>query len=312
MRRFKKRARDPRGGGLYLLKLSLRPWRLAPWSQIFSVLAVGFLLLLAGFLFWMQDGLRTVVLRLKGEQVITAYLQPSLEAETEKRALEQIRGVLGAGVGASVHLVDHSEFLGGLKDSYPELVRDLEDLGQEMSQIVPRYVSISGVLPESMVEAVRKIPGIESAETSGDRFRPIVGAFSALRWVARVIMVGICFALFTGLIHLARMNGYLHREALGILRLWGASTMSLMAPGLISGVLVGIFGGLIAALGWLTFGARLGFQIRLLSPILRGLPPFSTQMSWVLLLMGAALGLLAGALGNLSGLSLYREDGSQG
>ncbi len=297
---------------MYLLKLSLRPWRLALWSQIFSALAVGFLLLLAGFLFWMQDGLKTVVLHLKGEQVVTAYLQPSLEPQAEKRVLDQIHEVLAGNGEASVRLVNHSEFLEGLKESYPELVRDLKDLGQEMSQIVPRYVSISGLFSESLVDSLRKIPGIESAETSGDRFRPIVGAFSALRWVARVIMVGICFALLTGLIQLARMNGYLHRDALGILRLWGASSLSLMAPGLISGVLVGILGGLLAAGGWLTLGVGLGKQVRSLSPILRGLPVFSTQTSWVLFLLGGLLGLLAGGLGSLSHSQSQREEGVSG
>ncbi len=308
MRHFEKRARDPRGGCLYLLKLSLRPWRLALWSQVFSALAVGFLLVLAGFLFWMQDGLRTVVLHLKGEQVITAYLQPSLDAQAESRVLDQVREVVGDQSGVVIHLVGQSEFLDGLKDSYPELVRDLKDLGQEMNPIVPRYVSITGMLSDTVVNSLRKVPGIEAAETSGDRFRPIVGAFSALRWLARVIMLGICFALFSGLIQLARMNGYLHRDALGILRLWGANSISLMTPGLISGVLVGSLGGALAAFGWLTFGATLGGQIRLLSPVLNRLPPFSMHLAWVLFLTGSLLGLLAGALGGFS----QREEGILG
>ena len=174
---------------MYLLKLSLRPWRMALWSQVISALAVGFLLMLIGFLFWMQDGLKSVVVRLKGEQVITAYLQPSLEAQAEGRLLEQVREVVG-GDSSSIRLVNHSEFLGGLRDSYPELVRDLEDLGQQMTQIVPRYVSIVGVFPDTLLESIKKVPGIESAEASGDRFRSVVGAFSVLRWVARVVMVG--------------------------------------------------------------------------------------------------------------------------
>lgn len=297
---------------MYLLRLALRPWRMAPWSQVFSALAVGFLLLLAGFLFWMQDGLRTVVVHLKGEQVITAYLQPSIEPDAVGRVLEDVRGVFGADAGVAVQLVDRAEFLTGLKGSYPELVRDLEDLGQQVSQVVPRYVSVSGVFASSKLDAVRKVSGIESAEASGDRYRPIVGAFSALRWIARVIMVGICFALFTGLIHLSRLNGYLQRDALGILRLWGASSISLLAPGLISGLLVGALGGVLATSGWLSLGAALGRQVRSLSPILNHLPAFSAQMSWVLFLIGGISGLMAGVFGSLSGIQLDRQEGGQG
>ena len=70
---------------MLLLKLSLRPWKLAPASHLFSSVAVGFLLLLVGFLFWMQTGLRPLVARLQGEQVVTAYLDPSVDAKDETK-----------------------------------------------------------------------------------------------------------------------------------------------------------------------------------------------------------------------------------
>ena len=64
----------------------------------------------------------------------------------------------------------------------------------------------------------------------------------------------------------------------------------------------------LVAFGWLTFGATLGGQIRLLSPVLNRLPPFSMHLAWVLFLTGSLLGLLAGALGGFS----QREEGILG
>lgn len=285
---------------------------MALWSQIFSALAVGFSLLLAGFLFWMQDGLRGVVIRLKGEQVVTAYLHPTLDQPGVAKAVEEIRASFPPDQKVTLKLVEHREFLDGIKGTYPELVRDLEDLGQEMNQIVPRYVSITGVFPEAQLEQIRKLSGVESAESSGDRSRPIVGAFSALRWLARLMMVGICFALFTGLLHLARMNGYLHQDALGILRLWGADSLALLTPGLISGVMVGALGGLLAAAGWVSIGATLGRHLRTLSPVLKTLPPFSIAIASDLVLVGMVLGLIAGLVGSFSGLGASRQEGVSG
>ena len=76
---------------MLLLKLALRPWRLAPYSQFFSAFAVAFLLLLAGLLFWMQQGLKPVLVRLQQEQVITAYLGPSIDPKSDNQVIDQIQ-----------------------------------------------------------------------------------------------------------------------------------------------------------------------------------------------------------------------------
>ena len=253
---------------MFLLKLSLRPWRLAPIGHVFSSLAVGFLLLLAGFLFWMQAGLKPVLARLQGEQVVTAYLDATVDGKDESKIVDSIRTSLGAHAQSSeIRFVGSAQFVENLKGAYPELSRELEDLGPEMATVVPRYVSVAGILPDRALERIKSVPGIESAESSKDRYAHIVGAFLALRWVSRLLIAGVCFALFTGLIHLARMNAFMHREALSILKLWGASQAELRAPGMISGSLVGALGGAIALLGWLTAGQWLGSQLRLLSPL---------------------------------------------
>src|SRR2546423_1094766 len=127
---------------MYLLKLSLRPWRLAPFSQLFSAIAVGFLLFLISFLLWMQQGLKPVLSRLQGEQVVIAYLDRSVERKDEERIVDQIQLSLGAHPSIEVKLVNSNQFVGMLKAQYSELGRELEDLGPEMDQIVPRYISI--------------------------------------------------------------------------------------------------------------------------------------------------------------------------
>src|SRR5437016_5427747 len=109
---------------MYLLKLALRPWRLAPFSQIFSSIAVGFLLLLVGFLFWMQQGLRLVVLRMQGEQVVTAYLDSTVLSKDESRLVESIRNALGSQSGIEIKVVTAPQFVSAVKNQYPDLGRE--------------------------------------------------------------------------------------------------------------------------------------------------------------------------------------------
>lgn len=294
---------------MYLLKLAIRPWRLALLSQLFSATAVGFLLLLVGFLFWMHQGLRVVLVRLQGEQIVTAYLNPSETVEDEKRVLSAVQSILGPKGRVEVKLVDAPHFINLLKGQYPDLGRELEDLGDDMNQVVPRYVSIAGVLPDSVLEKIKNIPGIESAESSKDRYHQIVAAFSALRWVARVLIVGTCLALFTGLIHLSKMNAYLHRDSLFLLKFWGADHPQLITPGIVSGLLVGFLGGGIALGGWMVVGVSLTHRIRVLSSLLREMPSANWDLAIPLFIVGGVLGLLAGIAGSWSALHSKNEGG---
>lgn len=286
---------------MYLLKLALRPWRMAPLSQVFSSLAVGFLLLLVGLLFWLEQGLGPVIHRLRSEQVVTAYLDPSLEAAKEQAVVDAIRLSLGASAiekgRVETKLMGTQDFIQELEGEYPELGRELQNLGGEMNAIVPRYVTVTGILADSALTEIQKVPGIESAESSKDRYHHIVGAFSTLRWVARILAAGLVLALLTGLMHLSRMNSYLHQDALSLLRLWGASASILKVPGLLSGLWVGLAGGAIAGVGWLLGGSWLASHVRSLSPILQEMNVQGVLPGVSLLAAGALLGMLSGALG---------------
>lgn len=292
---------------MFLLKLSLRPWRLAPMSHLFSAAAVGFLLLVSGFLYWLQDGLKPVVARLQGEQVITAYLEHDNGVDPAK-VTDAIRIAVGAHAkpapgskpAVQVEYVDSRQFVQNLKPSYPELSNELEDLGPEMAAVVPRYVSVTGLLEDAALAQVIKVPGVESAETSRDRYARVVGAFMALRWVAKLLVLGAAFALLTGLIHLSRLNAYMHREALTILKMWGAGALEMRAPAMISGAMVGAVGGLAAGTAWLVAGDSLSQQIRSLSPMLTGLPTASAAIALGIVGSGILIGVFAGALGGIA------------
>lgn len=298
---------------MLLLKLSLRPWRLAPYSQLFSGLAVGFLLVLAGFLLWMQQGLKPVLARLQNEQVITAYLDPSVEPSDEAKVVDSIRTNLGAqGVRApqvDIELVDQKQFVDRLKQTYPELAQELEDLGGEMAAVVPRYVAVSGIFPDTVLGSIKAVPGVESAETSKDRHRQVLSAFSTLSWVVRVLVVGLALALFTGLIHLSRTNAFLHRDVMGILRLWGAHEWMLKVPALLSSLSVGLLGGTVASITWFALGGWLSRNVKALSPMLRDLPMIESATSVQLLIAGAMIGLMAGVFGGFAGSAFSNANG---
>jgi cell division protein FtsX len=296
---------------MYLLKLSLRPWRRSPYSQLFTSLAVGVLLFLASFLFWMQRSLGPVIERLTNEQVITAYLDPNLSAKGEAEVVDTIRTNLGAHFTAQmssqgssqpqpdIELIESDRFINHLRGDYPDLARELEDLGSEMQSVIPHYISISGILPPNTFDEVKSVRGIQSADSSSDRFRNVVGAFRALKWIITLLTFGLGLALITGLIHLGRTNAYLYQESSLLMKLMGASQAALRIPGLVSGLLVGSCGGAFAATGWTTLGISMTHHVRSLSPMLRYMPEGHAGFALVLILAGAILGAASGTLGDI-------------
>jgi cell division protein FtsX len=286
---------------MYLLKLALRPWRIAPFSQLLSSIAVGCLLFLSGVLAWLHDGLRPVIARLQSEQVITAYLDSSVDAaEGEAKIMDAIRERLAAAGNGSAPLDVRREDGRGFADKisgiYPELSKELRDLGEEVNQVVPRSISVTGVLSADSLERLKTIPGIEAVESSKDRYSHVVGAFKTLRWVSRLLLLGVGFALALGLLHLSRMNASIFGDALSWMRLSGGAAWTLRVPGLIIGLWVGAMGGAIACTTWVSVGRWMAEQIRSFSPILEGMPVASVSTGGVLLAVGLLLGALAGAL----------------
>jgi cell division protein FtsX len=265
-------------------------------------MAVGLMLLLSGFLFWIQQGLKPVMTRLRYEQVITAFLDPSVESKDEAHVVDSVRDVIRTTVGsqatADIGYVDAKKAIDSIRADHPDLGRELEGLGSEADTVVPRYVTVAGIFPDSIVDSIREIQGIESADSSKDRYKHVVAAFSALRWVAKVLVVGLCLALLTGLIHLSRMNSYIHQDAVALMKLWGGSDFLLRTPSLLSGVLVGCLGGGLAGMGWLIAGKWFARHIRALSPMLKDMATLPLYFPLMLLAAGALLGLLAGLLGS--------------
>lgn len=290
------------------VKIALRAWRRAPISQSLSAMAVGFLLFLVGFLMWLHYALGPVLTRLKTEQVITAYVSPEVSEREADQLIDSIKTSLGSSVleNAKIEFTNSEGFLEKARESYPELISQLVELGNEIQFLIPKYISISGVLPQSTVEEVRKLKGIESVESSSHRFRYMITALSTLQRVTQVLMIGLCFSLLVGLIQLLRMNTQLQSDAISILRLWGAGGMILRIPGILANFFVGLAGGFTAFLTWKLFGSHLGSQIQSLSPLFKEMPLGMDRIGTILLILGAMAGVLSGCFGAIWGRS-YRN-----
>lgn len=280
------------------LKLALRPWRVSWLAQFFSVIAVSLLLTLIGFSYWVAQGLKPIIAGLQSQHVVTAYLRPDGDAISEDRIRLSI-GAAARDATVETELVTAQRFLRKLGERYPDLAREIEDLGEEGRTLVPRFVTIAGALPDDAIQRIRTIDGVSGVETSRDQFKSMVEAFQSMRWISVVLVLGLCLAILTGLIQIARTHTLIQQETLALMRLMGASRFVLAMPAMISGLIVGAAGGAIACAFWLGLGDRLTTQVKALSPFLASFSG-APYVGVILLMAGLALGAFGGALGSLT------------
>lgn len=224
---------------MFLLKLAIRPWKLAPFSQFLASTSSVVLLFLIGFLVWFSSSVSTVIKRLSGDQIVTVYLETGSDAAKPGVVTDSIRTSLGS---SAIHIdfVGANEFLDSLAKNYPELSKEISSLGEEQKALTPQYLSLKGKITNDQLIRIKKINGVESIDTSGDRFRPIVENLQALRFVTNAFLIGAFIALAALFILLSRMNRSIHDEISSLLRQMGSSEARARSPQILSGALFGL------------------------------------------------------------------------
>ncbi|HTL11636.1 MAG TPA: hypothetical protein VL588_04070 [Bdellovibrionota bacterium] len=280
---------------MYLLKIALRPWRVAPLSQGLGAATAGFLLLMMGLLIWVDRGLAPAVEHLRNDSVATVYLAPPAQGETADGPLKAVRAVVGPEVTA--RFVDRAQFVGELKGTYPQLADQLLELGSEMNTVVPRYITVSGALGDDTVARLRSLPGVLQVDRSEGRSGRVFSAIHAMRWLARVLALAIGAAVIAALSQMARMNWGILGESTSLLRLWGGGELASRLPGVVAGLVAGGTAGALTLALWFPAGGWIGARIRALSPLLASLPAPGGALPLTLALAAVLIGGAAALLG---------------
>ena len=154
------------------------------------------------------------------------------------------------------------------------------------------------------VESVRSLEGVANIRAEGklaESFVTVRNVATVLAWILVIILVAVALFIISNTI---RLTTFARREEIAIMKMCGATNSFVRWPFVIEGLLLGLFGALIAfLLQWAVYAAVYkaivaGGAVTLFSVI-----PFGSIWSSVLLLFLAA-GALIGACG--SGLAIRR------
>lgn len=277
---------------MFPLKMALRPWKLAPLSQWLSALTLGILLFVFSFLSWFSNALSPVLVRLSSDQVVTAYLDTSEDTSGEKIS-DQIKIQLGSSASRIDH-VNSTEFLSELSKIYPDLAREVSSLGQDMKMIAPEYVTIRGQISESQLENLKRLKGVDSVDSSVERFKPIFESLHTTQWITRVFLGAVLFGLFTVLFLMSRLNASIHQNGRKLIYQLGGSRLQAKFPQVFHQTILGVIGGALASGAWLFSQSIWVHKIQTFSPYFRDLAPAPSSSVFLVIALGAVIGFFSG------------------
>lgn len=181
-----------------------------------------------------------------GQSVISVYLDAQAQPEQLQSAMEQLRSWNG---NRRVVYVSPAAALEQLQ----ELLGDKTVLDEAFGGFNPLtgYLEVE-VKPETAVavaQSARELTGVRSVRDNQlllDRLQLVI---TAVNWTGLLLASLLGLLTMVVVAHTVRQGLAAQRDQMDILRLMGAAEGFVVAPFLLEGVLLGIIGGLVAAIG---------------------------------------------------------------
>lgn len=283
-----------------VLKIALRPWKKSPILFSFATLGTSGLVAILAMAFLMDSHLKKKAHELSLEQVLTVYVNPA-QAD---RVISEIEDTIEQPVGAQavakpieMKSFTSEEFKKDLEKNYPDLYRQIQDLGPEGDAMVPRFISLSGEIPSSVTDKVSQISGVEQIDTSEERHKETLSAISAFRKAGALGVAALFLACALLLMQVGRYQSEVLAPVTKLFSQWGASSFKQNLPILISSALFSLVVFTLAFV-FVSYGVRMGVaNFEKLTPLFQGFeyPGFSFYVS-----VAAAACLFALGLGRVS------------
>lgn len=277
---------------------AVRGIRRASTTSLLAVLTIAVVLVLAGSAWLLVGNMAELLDDFGSELQLTAYLDPALPEAQQRALAERVAEERGVEKVAVVSQAEALERFGKMAGS-AELLAGLDE------NPLPPSLEI-GLAPEArnrdaiaaLSASLAKLPGLEIAH--GEDWIEGYGRAIALARGAALGLAGVLgLAALLIVANTIRLAVYARRDELDILALVGASRTFVRVPFLLEGTIQGLLGGLLALA--IVFGVFTLLEPQLeavLEPVLgrAGLVLFSSAQSVMLVLAGAALGLVGSLL----------------
>lgn len=285
----------------YFIKETGRIIRLNLLSNIFSVIGTSLILFILGIVIAGTDIGNRLVTMLNDEAEVNAYFSQEVTSRDWGTLARNIGAIDGV---RNIRIVDEDEAKANMEDILGEEAEILELFDDNpFEAFVEIRIDVDAM--DSVIDSVNNTEGIEYVRDNRDVLEKIQDITYALNIMGYLMIVAVGITTLIILSHMIRQGIYNNRNQINTLRLLGSPGAFIGLPYVLTGILLTLLGGLLAALAVAILINGAYSSISGTIPFLP-LQPREELINKMTLWL-PSLSLVLGFLGSLFGLSSIRE-----
>lgn len=285
----------------YFIKESGRVIRLNLLSNIFTVIATGLILLLLGIVISGTDIGNRLVVMLNDEAEVNGYFSRDISLDERDELAVNINNLDGV---RDTRIVSEDEAKTNMQEILGEEAKILELFEENpFEAFVEIRIDVDAM--DYVIDSVKNTKGIEYVRDNRDVLQKIQDITYALKVIGYLMIIAVGITTLIILSHMIRQGIYNNRDQINTLKLLGSPGAFIGFPYVLTGIVLTLLGGLLAALAlvFLINGAYDSISGTL--PFMP-LPPRGELIDKMTLWL-PALSLILGFFGSLFGLSSIGE-----
>ena len=285
----------------YFIKESGRVIRLNLLSNIFTVIATGLILLLLGIVISGTDIGNRLVVMLNDEAEVNGYFSRDISLDERDELAVNINNLDGV---RDTRIVSEDEAKTNMQEILGEEAKILELFEDNpFEAFVEIRIDVDAM--DYVIDSVKNTKGIEYVRDNRDVLQKIQDITYALKVIGYLMIIAVGITTLIILSHMIRQGIYNNRDQINTLKLLGSPGAFIGFPYVLTGIVLTLLGGLLAALAliFLINGAYESISGTL--PFMP-LPPRGELIDKMTLWL-PALSLILGFFGSLFGLSSIGE-----
>ena len=260
------------------------------WMTFASVGTVAVSLFVLGVFLILVMNMNRMAGMLESQVQISVYLEDKLEDSDHKKIKSEIENMQGI---ESVRFVSRDDAKEKLAERLGDQKYLLEALGDKNPLPDAFEVTVhQPELVETAAAAIAQIKGVEEAKYGQDVVEHLFDITRLMRVFGLALMVLLAGATLFIISNTIRLTVFARRKEIAIMKYVGATDWFIRWPFIIEGIVMGCFGGLLAALALRSFYAAMAAKIYSTLAFFPLMPqyPFMNYVTVGIILAGMAIG----------------------
>ncbi len=266
------------------------------WMSFASVGTVAVSLFVLGVFLILVLNMNRLANSLESQVQINVYLEDGLSRGEREDVFADINELKGI---QSVEFVGKEEALTRLKERLGDQRYLLDALGEENP--LPDSFEVTMADPqlvETTAQSIDKISGVESAKYGQDVVEHLFDITRLMRIFGLILVLLLAGATLFIISNTIRLTVFARRKEIAIMKYVGATDWFIRWPFILEGMVLGLIGGMIAALVLRSFYAAMAAKIYGTLAFFPLMPqyPFMNYVSFALIVSGMAIGMTGSAI----------------